>query len=333
MSREAWFYFVAVGIIWGLPYFFIRIADRDLDPGTLVFLRTALASLILVPIAIRRNKWRALRGHLLALAAYTAGEMAIPWLLLTNAEKRVASSFAGLVIAVVPLIGAAFVFALGYERLAARRLAGLLLGLAGVVVLVGVDVHGTSTAAVLELFGCAIGYAGAPIIVNRFLADVPAFEVVASSVALTALVYLPFGVTHLPSRLSAEAAWSVVALSIVCTVIAFMFFFALIRSAGPTRAVVVTYLNPAVALLLGVVVLNEPFTSGIAIGFPMILLGSILGTWTRAPAVGAGRALRAESSRVGAETTSPGRLLPADIERVDPGALGTVAAPSDHRFD
>jgi drug/metabolite transporter (DMT)-like permease len=289
MSRRAWCLFVALGVIWGLPYFFIRIAVRELEPATLIFLRTGLASLILLPIAIRRRKWASLRGHLPAIVGFTAFEIAIPWLLLGNAEQHVASSFTGLVIAIVPLFGAAIAVALGTERLGKRRAAGLLLGIIGVVVLVGVNVTGTNVAAIFELLGCAVGYASAPVLVSRKLKDVPSFEVVTAAVLLSALAYLPFGVTHLPAHLYGEDAWSILALAVVCTVVAFMIFFTLIKEIGPARAVVITYINPAVALLLGVLALNEPFTLGLAIGFPIILVGSVLGTWTpgstTAPAV------------------------------------------------
>ncbi len=303
MSKRAWILFIAVGVIWGLPYFFIRIVVRDVEPGTLIFLRTALASAILVPIAIRRRRWTSLRGHLLPLLGYTAGEMAIPWLLLANAEEKVASSFTGLVIAIVPLIAAVIAVSLGTEKLGRRRIAGLFVGVVGVVVLVGVDVSGTNLVSIFELLGCAIGYATAPVIVSRKLADVPAFEVVAASVLLTALAYLPFGVTHLPARLHAETAWSIVALAVLCTVIAFMLFFALIKEIGPARAVVVTYVNPAVAILLGVLALNEPFSLGLALGFPLILLGSVAATWVKRPSA-------IDADRVAAETPS---VAPAEV--------------------
>lgn len=294
MSRRSWLLFLSVGVIWGLPYFFIRVAVRDIEPATLIFLRTALASAVLLPIAIHRRRLYSLRGHLWALVAYTAGEMAIPWLLLTTAEQKVTSSFAGLLIAAVPLVGAIFMAIFGYERLGRRRLGGIFVGLVGVAVLVGVDVRGTDAVSVLELFGCTIGYAGAPIIVSRRLADVPSFEVVTASVLLTAVAYLPFGVTHLPAHVPGEAAWSIVGLALACTVVAFMFFFALIKEAGPSRAVVVTYLNPVVAVLLGVAALGEQFTLGLAIGFPVILAGSVLATWRGQTAAPAGAPLALE---------------------------------------
>ncbi|HXZ83223.1 MAG TPA: DMT family transporter [Acidimicrobiales bacterium] len=285
MTKRGWALFVALSVIWGLPYFFIRIAVRDVDPATLVFLRTALAALILLPFAIHRRQLRRLLDDWLAVLGYTILEITIPWFLLFTAEQKLTSSLAGLVVATVPIIGAVIAWGLGHERVDARRVSGLFLGFAGVILLAGVGVKGPDLPSMFEVVLCAVGYATAPVIVSRRLARVPSFEVVTASMLVTALVYLPFGLTHLPSRFHAEPVESIAILSIVCTVLAFLVFFALIREVGPTRSVVVTYLNPAVALLLGVVVLREPFTLGIAIGFPVIIAGSVLATWSKAAPV------------------------------------------------
>ena len=285
MSKRAWLQFAGIAVIWGLPYFFIRIAVRDLDPGTLVCFRTGLASLILLPFVVHRRKWRELVKHWPAVLAYTLTEITVPWFLLATAEQKLSSSLAGLLVATVPIFGLLIAWALGHERPGARRVSGLILGFAGVVILAGVGVKGSSLVSMGEVVLCSIGYAIAPMIVSRRLAKAPSFEVVAASMVVTALIYLPFALTHLPRRFHAETAESVVTLSVVCTVLAFMVFFALIKEIGPTRATVVTYINPAVALLLGVVALGEPFTLGIAIGFPVIIVGSILATWTNAPPI------------------------------------------------
>ncbi|MGD0741879.1 MAG: EamA family transporter [Acidimicrobiales bacterium] len=283
MSRRAWAQFCGISVIWGLPYFFIRLAVRDLDPGTLVFFRTGLASLILLPFAIRRRQLRELIKHWPAVLAYTLTEITVPWFLLATAEQKVTSSLAGLLVATVPIFGLLIAWALGHERPGARRVLGLFLGFAGVVVLAGVGLKGSNLVSMGEIVLCSVGYSIAPMIVSRRLAKVPSFEVVTASMVVTALIYLPFALTHLPRRFHAETAESVVTLSVVCTVLAFMLFFSLIKEIGPTRATVVTYINPAVALLLGVVALGEPFTLGIAIGFPMIIAGSILATWSIVP--------------------------------------------------
>ncbi|MGP8163733.1 MAG: DMT family transporter [Acidimicrobiales bacterium] len=299
MSKRGWVLFAALAVIWGLPYFFIRIAVRDLEPATLVFLRTGLASVILLPFAVRRRQLGALIDHWPAVLAYTLSEITVPWFLLATAEEKLTSSLAGLLVATVPIFGAVIAWALGHEHPGVRRVSGLFLGFAGVVVLAGFGVKGSNLVSMGEIVLCAVGYAVAPMIVSRRLARAPSFEVVTASMVVTALVYLPFGLTHLPSKFHAETAESVATLSVVCTVLAFMLFFALIREIGPTRATVVTYVNPAVALLLGVVALGEPFTLGIAVGFPVIIAGSILATWSKAPPIRSAGALGSPEPALG----------------------------------
>ncbi|MGD0218876.1 MAG: EamA family transporter [Acidimicrobiales bacterium] len=301
MSKRAWALFIALAVIWGLPYFFIRIAVRDLEPATLVFLRTGLASLILLPFALHRRLLRALLDHWPAVLGYTFTEITVPWLLLSTAEQRLTSSLAGLLIATAPIFGAVIAWALGHERPGGRRVLGLALGFAGVVILAGVGVGRPNLGSMGEVVLCSVGYAVAPMIVARRLAKTPGYEVVTASMVITALVYLPFGLAHLPRTFPAETAESVAMLSVVCTVGAFLLFFALIREIGPTRAMVVTYVNPAVAVLLGVAALGEPFTLGIGIGFPMIIAGSILATWSRAPRIRAAGASQAPGTVLGGE--------------------------------
>ncbi len=300
MSRRGWVLFAAIAVIWGLPYFFIRIAVRDLDPATLVFMRTGLASVLLLPFAVRRRRWRALIDHWPYVLAYTVTEITVPWFLLATAEQRLTSSLAGLLVATVPIFGALIAWGRGHEHLGGRRVSGLILGFAGVIILAGVGVKGSNLVSMGEIVICAIGYSVAPMIVSRRLATAPSFEVVTASMVVTALVYMPFALTHLPRRFHAETAESVATLAVVCTVLAFMLFFALIREIGPTRATVVTYVNPAVALLLGIVALGEPFTLGIAIGFPVIIVGSILATWAKAPPIRLGEGLGPAEAAIGA---------------------------------
>jgi drug/metabolite transporter (DMT)-like permease len=288
MSKRGWLLFAAMSLIWGIPYLLIKVADEELTPATVVFLRTGVAAVLHVPIAARRRLLRPLLAKWQWMLTYTIVEIAGPWLLLTHAETRLSSSLSGLLIAAVPLIGAVTVAGLGAvgaadagphdDRLDAKRLAGLLIGLGGVGVLVGVDVNGGDAWAVVEIAFTAIGYAVGPIIIARKLTDLPALGVVAASLGLTAVGYAPVALTQLPSQVSARVAWSVAGLALVCTALAFIVFFALIAEVGPARATVITYVNPAVALLLGVLLLNEKFTVGIAVGFPLILLGCFFAT-------------------------------------------------------
>ncbi len=280
MSRRGWLLFAAMCLLWGIPYLFISIALRDMPPTTLVFLRTGVAAVLLLPLALRRGALRPALGHWKAVLAFAALEVTIPWLLLFRAQTRLTSSMAGLLIAAVPLVAALLAWATrSADRLDRRRLLGLLVGLAGVAVLVGIDVRGNDVLAVLEMGGVVLGYAIAPWIVARWLGAVPSLGVIALAMGFTALVYAPVAGPQLGSvNWSISAVASVGVLAVLCTALAFLLFFALIAEVGATRSVVITYINPAVALVLGVIVLSEPLTVGILIGFPLVLAGSILAT-------------------------------------------------------
>lgn len=279
MSRRGQLLFGLMCVIWGIPYLLIKVAVRELSAPTLVFARTAPAALLLLPFAWRRGYLGPLLAHWRAVLLYTAIEVAGPWYLLSSAEKRLSSSVSALLIAAVPLIGAGLALAVGHEeRLDRRRLGGLLLGLAGVGVLVGIDLHGTNLVAVGEAALTALGYATGPLIISRRFSGMPGLGPVAASFGLTAVAYAPLALTNLPMHLSGEVVASVGVLTLVCTTVAFLVFFALIVEVGPARATVITFVNPAVAVALGVVLLGEPLSLGIAIGFPMILAGSFLAT-------------------------------------------------------
>ncbi len=287
--------FAALSVIWGIPYLLIRVAVRELSPATLVFARTAPAALVLVPLAWHRGQVRAVLVRWRWLVAYSVVEIAAPWLLLSTAEERLTSSFSALLVASVPLVGVVLsgVFSGGADRLSqharrgvtehmdVKRLAGLAIGLGGVAVLAGVDVRGSDLPSLLEVAVVAIGYAGGPLILSRRFADLPGLGVVAISLAFTAVVYAPWALTHVPHHVSAEVGLSVAGLAVFCTAVAFLAFFALVTEVGPVRATVVTYINPAVALLLGVSVLGEPFTLGLGLGFPLVLAGSVVATGGR----------------------------------------------------
>lgn len=277
MSRRSWLLFAAMCVIWGVPYLMIRVAVRDVAPGTLVFARTALGALLLLPVAVSRGTLRPVLPFWRALLAYTAIEVALPWLLLSDAETKLSSSLTGLLIAAVPLVG------IGVARLLrsddpvdTSRALGLLLGIGGVVALLGLDVGEIHAIPLLEVAVVVVCYAVGPAILSRRLSDVPGMGVVVLSLAITAIAYLPVAVLNPPRRLPANVVWSVLGLASICTALAFVVFFALIADIGPARATVITYVNPAVAVLLGVALLGERFTAGMAVGFPLILAGSVL---------------------------------------------------------
>jgi drug/metabolite transporter (DMT)-like permease len=201
--------------------------------------------------------------------------------LLGHAETRLNSSTAGLLVAIVPLFAAVIVSKLGHEKLEPRRILGLGLGFAGVALLVGLDIHFSDLGAVAATIFVALCYAIGPIILDRKLKEMPALGVLTASLILATLIYAPFAPFLWPTEVTAAAVGSIVGLGVLCTAVAFLVFFALIAEVGPARATVTTYVNPAVAIILGALVLSEPLTTGMMIGFPLVLLGSYLGT-TRA---------------------------------------------------
>lgn len=280
MTRRGAVLFGAMSVIWGIPYLLIRVAVRDLDPTVVVLGRTAVGTLVLLPFALRIGAFGAVLARWRIVLIYTAVELAMPWWLLTDAERHVSSSLAGLLIAAVPLIGAALGLVLGHDdRLGAARAIGLGMGLLGVVALLGVDVGDLGAWPLVEILLTALGYAIGPVIVTRRLADLPSITTNTVVLGIAAAGFLVPSLLRLPpDPPSAAAVWSVLALGVVCTALAFVLFFALIAEVGPARATVITYVNPAVALAAGVLLLGEPVTVGMLIGFPLILLGSFLAT-------------------------------------------------------
>jgi len=283
MTRRATILFGAMCVIWGLPYLLIKVAVRDLHPATLVFCRTAIGAVILVPIAAVRGELRPLLARWKPLVAYTVVELGIPWVLLSTAEERLTSSLSGLLVAAVPLVGAVLSCSLAdRDPLGARGVTGLLIGFAGVGALVGFDVSGADAGSVAIVAFVVVGYAIGPLILARHLSDLPGLGVVAGSLVLCAAAYAPFALTRLPARVpNGRVIASVVVLGVVCTAIAFVVFFHLIAEIGPVHATVITYVNPAVAVVLGVVFLGEGFGFATAVGFALILLGSYLATSAR----------------------------------------------------
>jgi drug/metabolite transporter (DMT)-like permease len=295
MSRRGWVLFAAMCVIWGIPYLLIKVAVEDMSPAMLVLGRTLIAAALLLPIAAVRGELRLLRGHWIPLLAFAGIEIAIPWVLLGAAETELSSSLTGLLIAATPLVAVLIARTTGdRERFGLYTGLGLLLGVVGVGAIVGVNLEGASVVPLVEIAAVAVCYAVGPAILQRWLAGLPALGVIAASLAATAVVYAPIAAFSVPEQTpSAVALGSVLGLAVVCTAVAFLLFFALIAEVGPVRATVITYVNPAVAAVLGVAILGESFTLGMGIGFVLVLAGSVLAT--RAPAASAGAGPRVTS--------------------------------------
>jgi drug/metabolite transporter (DMT)-like permease len=278
MNRRAALLFVAVGIAWGIPYLLIKVAVDEISPAELVLARTVLASLILMPIAMIRGAVRPVLARWRWLVLFALVEIALPWVFLGSAETRLPSSTTGLLIAAVPLVGVVLAFATGRaERLSAVAWLGMALGIAGVAALVGLDVSGSDLGAVAELGVVVVGYAMGPAILARALHGLPGIGVMASALTLTSMIYVPVvlisdGVPHTVP--SGDVVWSVILLASVCTAAAFMLLFALVGEVGPVRATTITYLNPAVAVVAGAIVLDEAVSVWTVLGFVLVVSGS-----------------------------------------------------------
>ncbi len=277
VSRRALLLFAALGVIWGIPYLLIKVAVAEVAPATLVFLRCGIGAAVLLPLAAARGQLRPVLGHWRAVVAFAAAEVAVPFLALPTAERTLPSSVTGLLVAAVPLAGVPIARMFGRpQHLGRSGAVGMLVGLAGVGALVGFDLSPAEAAAALLLVPVVVGYALGPAIVDRYLAGVTTLGVIGCALALDAVGYAPAGLVLWPSHLGAGPLAAIVVLGVVCTGAAFLVMFALIAEVGPVRQTLVTYLNPAVAVALGVALLGEPFTWATGAGFVAILGGSWL---------------------------------------------------------
>jgi drug/metabolite transporter (DMT)-like permease len=284
--------FGAMCVLWGIPYLMIKVAVIEVSAPVLVLARTAVGAAVLLPLAIRAGGFDVVRLHWPWVLAFAVLEIIGPWWLIADAERRLSSSMAGLLIASVPIISAVLARFFGdTERLGRTRLIGLLVGFGGVVLLAAPQLGGGTALSVGEMLVVAVGYATAPLIAGHRMADVPDVPLTATCLALAAIVYAaPAAATWPTSTPSTRVLLALAGLALLCTALAFVVFFALIREVGATRAMVFTYVNPAVAVTAGVVLLGEPLTPSMITAFVLILAGSVLATSRARGTVAAGAA-------------------------------------------
>jgi len=292
MTRKGWLLFIAISIFWGIPYLFIKIAVRELDPAVVVFARAAIAAVVLLPLAARGKMLRPLLRHWRLLILFSLIHMVGPFLLISYGEQHISSSLASLLIAASPLLVA--LIALGFtksERVNGLRLVGLLIGMGGLVVLLGFDIGGDGQQwlGVTFVLLAATGYAIGPLLLKHSsLAELPRLAVAVAECTIATIVLLPVAVLRAPTSIpSIDVITSLLVLGLVCTAIALPTFFALIAEVGASRGIVITYVNPAVSVLLGVTILREPLTIAIIAGFLLIIAGSWLSTGGSIPLLAA----------------------------------------------
>jgi len=283
MSRRSLILFILAGFLWGIPYLFIRIAvdpETGFSPAIVVFIRVFIGALILIPISIYdKSLFTAIKGWKY-IAVYALFEMVIPWILIGTAEQSISSGLAGLLVASVPIFSTIISSMYGEKSVwHTRRVFGMAVGFLGVFLLVGIESFTGSSdpVAIFMMLGASIGYAYAVIYITRKMPGVSGVAINGIAMAMTALFYAPTLFVLWPdNKISLSATYSVIALGIFSTGIAFAVFFTVMAEIGPTRASLVTYMNTAFAVVLGVLILSEPLTVGIIVGLPLVLIGSYL---------------------------------------------------------
>jgi drug/metabolite transporter (DMT)-like permease len=287
MTARAWWLFAAVSVLWGIPYLFIKLAVEDISPIWVAFGRIVVAFAVLLPYAWHKGALRGLGRHWKALLVYSVVEICLPWPLIGFGEERVSSGLAAILIAAVPLIVALMALRIDHEeRAEGARLVGLIVGFTGVIVLLGLDVAGRpgELLGALAILLAAVGYAAGPMIIKHRFGEIDPLGPITASMGISALVLAPAAAFSAPTAMpSTQTLLSVVVLGLACSALGFLLFFALIHAIGPGRATVITFVNPVVAVALGIVLLGEGLGPSAIAGLLLILAGSWLSTGGRTP--------------------------------------------------
>ena len=278
MSRKGWALFALVGVLWGAPYLFMKVAVEELSTPVIVFSRLLIGAAVLVPLALYEKTLRPALKYWKYIALYAVAEMVIPWTLITNAQKDLSSGVVALLVATVPIWATLFAHHTGDSTAAHRtRIFGIALGLIGIVFLVGIETLNDfgNMRALIQVLIASASYAYAVNMITRKAPETSGVAINGIAMALSTVIFAPFALTHLPTKTpSSEAILATIGLGVICTAFAFWVFFIVLKEIGAARASLVVYPNTAVAVVLGIFLLDEQLTLAIAIGLPMVLLGS-----------------------------------------------------------
>ena len=279
MTRKSWIHFALVSVLWGIPYLLMKVAVEDFPPAAVVAGRTLIGASILIPIAIYRKKFGGAVLGFKYVAFYALMEMIGPWILITTAEQKIDSGLAGLLVSTVPIFATIITSLRGDHSVwQFKRIFGIVVGFVGLILVVGIEsLSGNSDPlSIAMVIVASMGYAYAVIMVTTNLPLVDGIAINGLAMAITTVFWAPVAIAQWPSSISMNSALSLIALGIFSTAIAFILFFKVIAEIGPARSSLVTYLNTAIAVVLGVIILREPLTAGIIIGLPLVLIGSYL---------------------------------------------------------
>jgi drug/metabolite transporter (DMT)-like permease len=279
MSRKSLFYFLLVGFLWGIPYLLMKVAVEEIPPSAIVAGRTLIGAAILIPVALYRKTFKGAVFGFKFVAFYALLEMIGPWILISTAQKKIDSGLAGLLISTVPIFAAIITSMRGDHTVwQFKRMFGIVVGFIGLIAVVGIESFSGNShpASIAMMILAAMGYSYAIIMVTTNLPLVDGIAINGLAMAITSIFWAPLAIAQWPSQVTLKPALSLIALGVLCTALAFLVFFKLLVEIGPARGSLVTYLNTSVAVVLGVIVLNEPITIGLIIGLPLVLIGSYL---------------------------------------------------------
>jgi drug/metabolite transporter (DMT)-like permease len=278
MSRRHLIMLLVLSAVWGASFMLIKVAVRTLDPSVVAFGRFFCATLVLLALLPLRmsfsEAWAGLRSYLLPLALFSIPNAALPFWLIPWSETRIDSGLAATLQAAAPLFTALVAVRwMRDERVTGWRLVGVAGGFVGVALLVGASPHGSVLAA-LAVVLAAFCYAIAVLYMQARLGMISTFLVTLASMAFGALFLLPGALLRLPSHVPGwKALTAVIALGAVGTALTFLVYFELVAGAGASRAILVTYITPAMALFYGVTFLGEKLTWAEVGGLALILGG------------------------------------------------------------
>lgn len=279
MSRKSLFYFLLVGFLWGIPYLLMKVAVEEIPPSAIVAGRTLIGAAILIPVALYRKTFKGAVLGFKYVAFYALLEMIGPWILISTAQKKIDSGLAGLLISTVPIFAAIITSLRGDHSVwQFKRMFGIVVGFIGLIAVVGIESFSGNShpASIAMMVLAAMGYSYAIIMVTTNLPLVDGIAINGLAMAITSIFWAPLAIAQWPAQVSLKPALSLIALGVLCTALAFLIFFKLLAEIGPARGSLVTYLNTSVAVVLGVIVLDEPITIGLIVGLPLVLIGSYL---------------------------------------------------------
>lgn len=279
MTRRSLFNFGLVGLLWGIPYLLMKVAVEDFPPAAVVAGRTLIGASILIPVALYRKTFKGAVLGIKYVAFYALMEMIGPWILITTAEQKIDSGLAGLLVSTVPIFATIITSLRGDHSVwQVKRIFGIVVGFIGLILVVGIEsLSGNSDPlSIAMVILASMGYSYAVIMVTSNLPLVDGIAINGLAMAITTIFWTPFAIAQWPTSISLNSTLSLLALGVFSTAFAFILFFKVMAEIGPARGSLVTYLNTAIAVVLGVIILREPLTVGIIVGLPLVLIGSYL---------------------------------------------------------